>query len=286
MKSTSGWAACWSTAFPPTGCPGSGSSRTLTVFSPPASQVKLNTKVGEGEYTMERLREEYDAVYIAIGAHTDKKVGIDGEDAKDVLSAVEFLGNIGDDQIPDFTGKKVCIIGGGNVAMDCTRSAIRCGAERVSIVYRRRKEDMTALAEEVDGAIAEGAVMMDLHAPLRIETDDEGKVAALWVSPKIPGKIRDGRVSPAGSGLEDKRIECDVVIAAVGQGIDFHTLEFLRHPGGPGGSSRRRIGQRWTMRPACSPAATVSPAPRPPSGPLPRAKWRRPISTTIWAITM
>lgn len=67
--------------------------------------------------------------------------------------------------------------------------------------------------------------MMDLHAPLRIETDDEGKVAALWVSPKIPGKIRDGRVSPAGSGLEDKRIECDVVIAAVGQGIDFHTLE-------------------------------------------------------------
>ena len=188
-------------------------------------QVKLNTKVGEGEYTMERLREEYDAVYIAIGAHTDKKVGIDGEDAKNVLSAVEFLGNIGDDQIPDFTGKKVCIIGGGNVAMDCTRSAIRCGAERVSIVYRRRKEDMTALAEEVDGAIAEGAVMMDLHAPLRIETDDEGKVAALWVSPKIPGKIRDGRVSPVGSGLEDKRIECDVVIAAVGQGIDFHTLE-------------------------------------------------------------
>ena len=84
---------------------------------------------------------------------------------------------------------------------------------------------MTALAEEVDGAIAEGAVMMDLHAPLRIETDDEGKVAALWVSPKIPGKIRDGRVSPADSGLEDKRIECDVVIAAVGQGIDFHTLE-------------------------------------------------------------
>ncbi len=188
-------------------------------------QVKLNTKVGEGEYTMERLREEYDAVYIAIGAHTDKKVGIEGEDAKNVLSAVEFLGNIGDDEIPDLTGKKVCIIGGGNVAMDCTRSAIRCGAERVSIVYRRRKEDMTALQEEVDGAIAEGAVMMDLHAPLRIETDDEGKVAALWVSPKMPGKIRDGRVSPAASGKEDVRIECDVVIAAVGQGIDFHTLE-------------------------------------------------------------
>ena len=188
-------------------------------------QVKLNTKVGEGEYTMERLREEYDAVYISIGAHTDKKVGIEGEDAENVLSAVEFLGNIGDDCIPDFTGKKVCIIGGGNVAMDCTRSAIRCGAERVSIVYRRRKEDMTALVEEVDGAIAEGAVMMDLHAPLRIETDEDGKVCALWAAPKMPGKIKGGRMNPTDSGLEEKRIPCDVVIVAVGQALDFHTLE-------------------------------------------------------------
>ena len=188
-------------------------------------EARLNTKVGEGEWTMERLREEYDAVYISIGAHTDKKVGIEGEDAKGVLSAVEFLGSIGDDNIPDFTGKKVCVIGGGNVAMDCTRSAIRCGAESVSIVYRRRKEDMTALVEEVDGAIAEGAIMMDLHAPLRIETDENGNVAALWAAPKMPSRIKDGRVSPAASGKEDKRIPCDIVLVAVGQGIDFHTLE-------------------------------------------------------------
>lgn len=188
-------------------------------------EAKLNVNVGVGEYTMERLREEYDAVYISIGAHTDKKVGIDGEDANGVLSAVEFLGKIGDNEIPDLTGKKVCIIGGGNVAMDCTRSAIRCGAESVSIVYRRRQEDMTALAEEVEGAIAEGAIMMDLHAPLRIEKDDNGNVAALWVTPKMPGRIKSGRMNPSDSGLEDKRIACDVVIVAVGQGIDYHTLE-------------------------------------------------------------
>ena len=188
-------------------------------------EAKLNVNVGVGEYTMECLREEYDAVYISIGAHTDKKVGIDGEDANGVLSAVEFLGKIGDNEIPDLTGKKVCIIGGGNVAMDCTRSAIRCGAESVSIVYRRRQEDMTALAEEVEGAIAEGAIMMDLHAPLRIETDDNGNVAALWATPKMPGRIKSGRMNPSDSGLEDKRIACDVVIVAVGQGIDYHTLE-------------------------------------------------------------
>ncbi len=188
-------------------------------------EVKLNTKVGVGEYTMDRLREEYDAVYISIGAHTDNKIGIEGEDAEGVLSAVEFLGRIGDDETPDLSGKKVCVIGGGNVAMDCTRSAIRCGAESVAIVYRRRKEDMTALVEEVDGAIAEGAVMMDLYAPLSIETDESGKVAALWVAPKMPGKIRDGRMNPADSGLTEKRIPCDVVIAAVGQGIDFRHME-------------------------------------------------------------
>lgn len=188
-------------------------------------EAKLNVNVGVGEYTMERLREEYDAVYISIGAHTDKKVGIEGEDANGVLSAVEFLGKIGDNEIPDLHGKKVCIIGGGNVAMDCTRSAIRCGADSVSIVYRRRQEDMTALAEEVEGAIAEGAIMMDLHAPLRIETDDAGNVAALWATPKMPGQIKGGRMSPADSGLEDKRIPCDMVIVAVGQGIDYHTLE-------------------------------------------------------------
>lgn len=188
-------------------------------------EAKMNVNVGVGEYTMERLRKEYDAVYISIGAHTDKKVGIEGEDANGVLSAVEFLGKIGDNEIPDLTGKKVCIIGGGNVAMDCTRSAIRCGAESVSIVYRRRQEDMTALAEEVEGAIAEGAIMMDLHAPLRIETDENGNVAALWAAPKMPGNIKSGRMNPSASGLEDKRIACDVVIVAVGQGIDYHTLE-------------------------------------------------------------
>lgn len=188
-------------------------------------EVKLNTKVGEGEYTMEALREQFDAVYISIGAHTDNKVGIEGEDAIGVLSAVEFLGNIGDGEIPDFSGKKVCVIGGGNVAMDCTRSAIRCGAESVAIVYRRRKEDMTALVEEVDGAIAEGAIMMDLCAPLKIETDADGKVAALWAAPKMPGKIKSGRMNPTDSGLADKRIECDIIIVAVGQGIDYTALE-------------------------------------------------------------
>ena len=188
-------------------------------------EVKCEVEVGLGDYTMEKIREQYDAVYISIGAHQDKKVGIEGEEAEGVLSAVKYLGDIGDGIIPDFTGKKVCVIGGGNVAMDCTRSAIRCGADEVRIVYRRRSVDMTALQEEVEGAVAEGAIMMDLYSPVKIETDENNHVTALWAAPQMPSLVKRGRVSPAPSGGEDVRIPCDIVLVAVGQGIQIQRLE-------------------------------------------------------------
>lgn len=98
--------------------------------------VKTGVTVGESPNILE-LRSQYDAVYIAIGAHTDRKIGIEGEDAEGVVSAVEMLRGIGDDQLPDFTGKDIIVIGGGNVAMDVARSAIRLGAKRLRIAYRR-----------------------------------------------------------------------------------------------------------------------------------------------------
>lgn len=191
-------------------------------------EVKLHTAVGENEdqVSMDALRKEYDAVYISIGAHSDKKVGIEHEDAEGVISAVEMLRDVGCGKMPDFTGKRVCVIGGGNVAMDVTRSAIRLGAEKTTIVYRRRKADMTALFDEIEGAIAEGAEILELHAPESIEVDDKNRVTALWASPKMVGLIgRDGRPSPASSGNENVRIPCDVVIVAIGQGIETRYFE-------------------------------------------------------------
>ena len=91
--------------------------------------VHTETHIGT-DISFEQLHKQYDSVYIAIGAHTDKKTGIPGEDSRGVMSAVEMLRAIGDDDIADFTGKKVVVIGGGNVAMDVTRSAVRMGAER------------------------------------------------------------------------------------------------------------------------------------------------------------
>ncbi len=191
-------------------------------------EVHLNSRVGngEGEIPFDKLRQEFDAVYIAIGAHTDKKIGIEGEDSHGVISAVEMLRSIGEDKMPDFKDKNVVIIGGGNVAMDCTRSAIRLGAKKVCIAYRRRQDDMTALPEEIEGAIAEGAELYGLKAPHSIEADENGNVAALWVEPQIIGPIDAwGRARPIRADLELQRIPCDIIVVAIGQGIELRPFE-------------------------------------------------------------
>ena len=191
-------------------------------------EVHLNTKIGsgEGEVPFNKLREEYDAVYIAIGAHEDKKVGIEGEDSKGVISAVEMLGSIGEEVMPDFKDKTVVVIGGGNVAMDCTRSSIRLGAKKVTIAYRRRKSDMTALPEEIEGAVAEGAELYELKAPHKIEADENGNVVALWAEPQIIGPIDAwGRARPIRAELPLDRIPCDIIVVAIGQGVELRPFE-------------------------------------------------------------
>jgi NADPH-dependent glutamate synthase beta subunit-like oxidoreductase len=174
---------------------------------------------------LKKIKEEYDAVYISIGAHLANKLRIEGEDAEGVLSAVELLRAMGDDNKPDFSGRRVVIVGGGNVAMDCTRTAVRLGAESVTCVYRRRQEDMTAQVEEVEGAIAETCELMTMMAPVRVETDSEGKVAALIVQPQIPGAYDRGRPKPVNADKDEVRIECDYIIAAIGQSIDAGLFE-------------------------------------------------------------
>lgn len=183
--------------------------------------VEVHTQVDIGkDITLLELDNTYDALYLAIGAQTDKKVGIPGEEGINVISAVTMLREIGDDMIPDFSGQRVIVIGGGNVAMDVARSAKRAHADMVGIAYRRRKEDMTALPDEVEGAIAEGCELLQLQAPVRIELDDEQKVTALWVQPQIIGMHRGDRPAPMKANVEERRIPCDVVVVAIGQGIE------------------------------------------------------------------
>ena len=187
-------------------------------------KAQTNVSIGK-DITLAELKDQYDAIYMAIGAHTDKKVGIEGEDAIGVTSAVDMLRAIGDDEMPDFSGDDVVVIGGGNVAMDVARSAVRLGAKSVRVAYRRRKQDMTALEEEIEGAIADGVEIMGLNAPLRIEKDAEGKVAALWVQPQIVGEIKGGRPAPVNANKPEERWACDRVLVAIGQGIDSSAFQ-------------------------------------------------------------
>ena len=175
---------------------------------------------------LEKLQHEYDCVYIAIGAHQDKKVGIPGEDSRNVMSAVVMLRAIGDNNMPNFHGKQVVVIGGGNVAMDVVRSSIRLGADKVTCVYRRRTEDMTALPDEIEGALAEGAELMTLAAPVRIEADENHVARALWVQPQIIGEVgKDGRPRPNKADLPEQRIPADVIVVAIGQGIEMQGFQ-------------------------------------------------------------
>ena len=190
--------------------------------------IEVHTGISVGQdVSFEELKREYDSLYLSIGAQTDKKTGIPGEDSAGVISAVELLRRIGDEELPDFTGQEVAVIGGGNVAMDVTRSAIRLGAKKVSCVYRRRLEDMTAQMEEVEGAVAEGAEILALHAPTRIEAGENGKVRALWVQPQVIGEVdrASGRPKPYAADTEERRIPADIIIVAVGQGIESAGLE-------------------------------------------------------------
>ena len=186
-------------------------------------EVKMNQNIGTEE--MKEIHKFYDATYVAIGAHTDKKLGLEGEDSKNVISAVDMLREIGDGKYPDYTGKRVVVVGGGNVAMDCARTAIRANAETVSIVYRRRQEDMTALPAEIEGAVAEGIEVQTLMAPSRIETDENGHVKGIYVTPQMISKIKDGRASVRPTGAPDVFIPCQTLIVAIGQDIEYQHFE-------------------------------------------------------------
>ncbi len=181
-------------------------------------EVRCGVRVPD-DVALDKLRASHDAVYLAIGAHTEKALGLEGEGAEGVLSAVQMLRAIGDGRLHDFSGERIVVVGGGNVAMDVARTALRLGAEEVTVAYRRRIADMTAQAEEIEGAIAEGCVIRELAAPARIVTEG-GHVAGLEVQPQVIGAFDRGRPKPCRADALAETIPCDRVLMAVGQGID------------------------------------------------------------------
>lgn len=185
--------------------------------------VRLGITV-PNDITLQEMRRDFDAVYIAIGAHDEKTLGLEGENAEGVLSAVEMLRAIGDGFLHHFEGQRIVVVGGGNVAMDVARTSMRLGAESVQVVYRRRVEDMTAQAEEIEGAIAEGCEICELMAPVRIVTEDE-RVVGLEVQPQVIGAVDHGRPKPVKAARPTEVIPCDRVLMAVGQAVGAAALD-------------------------------------------------------------
>ena len=185
-----------------------------------AGDIQVEYECSVDAAKMAQIAADFDAVYVAIGAQGGKSLGLPGIDAEGVSSAVDMLGKIGDGEwLPDFTGQKVVIIGGGNVAMDCCRTAVRAGAESVTCVYRRRVEDMTALRVEIEGAMQEGVEMMTLQSPVEIEVNEEGHCTALVTQPQYISAVKRGRPAPADAAKPRQRVEADVILLAVGQAI-------------------------------------------------------------------
>jgi glutamate synthase (NADPH/NADH) small chain len=189
--------------------------------------VKIETNVVVGRtWTIDELREKFDAIFIANGAGLPVFMNVPGENLKGVYSANEYLTRVnlmkayqfpmGSDT-PVIKGKRVCVVGGGNVAMDAVRTAKRLGAEEAIIVYRRSKVEMPARVEEVHHAEAEGIRFEMLTAPLEVVGDENHWVTGLKCQRMELGEPdASGRRRPVPVAGSEFVLNCDVVVVAIG----------------------------------------------------------------------
>lgn len=192
----------------------------ITALTTMGVKIVVDTKLGE-DITLEDLKKQgYKAVYLAVGAHKDRQLGIPGEDLDGVYSGIELLRNINLGNEVDMTGKKVAIVGGGNAAIDVARNVVRLGAEEVNIVYRRTRDDMPAHREEIKEAEYEQVKMNCLVNPVRV-IGQANKVIGLECSRIEGGKFdKSGRRKPLEIADSNFTIDADIVVAAVGQSVE------------------------------------------------------------------
>ena len=186
--------------------------------------VRYNCKVGI-DIGFDEIKDSHDAVYLGLGAQLGNRMPMDGADGKNVIPAADFLQLVANGNAPDLTGKKVVLIGGGNVAMDAARTAVRLNARTIH-VFTRKRDDYTALASEIEGAMQEGVRFRTLLSFLNIELDDDGAVSAVWLQPEIVGEYDNfGFVTTEHSSNYPYRFLCDYLILGVGQRSDVAAFE-------------------------------------------------------------
>ena len=193
-------------------------------------EIKTNMVIGRTFTIDELMKEEgYDAVYIGTGAGLPHFMHIDGEDLNGVYAANEFLTRVNlmkaytfpKAATPVYAGKKVAVVGGGNVAMDAARTALRLGSETVYIVYRRGEDELPARKEEVAHAKAEGVQFYLLNNPVRVLGSEDGWVTGLeCVKMELGEPDASGRRSPKPVEGSNHVLPVDEVVMAIGQGAN------------------------------------------------------------------
>ncbi len=198
--------------------------REIEIITNLGVEIKTNTPIGSDLTVDDLLNDGFKAVYLALGAHRGIELGIPGEKAKGVRQGVDFLREANLTGKTD-VGQKVAIIGGGNVAIDVSRSAVRLGATEVNIIYRRTRAEMPAWEEEIEAAEAEGVKITYLSAPQEVLTRDGSVVGLRCIRMELGEPDSSGRRRPVPVPGSEYDIEIDQLVPAIGQQPDLSALE-------------------------------------------------------------
>ncbi len=186
-------------------------------------KINYNKRLGR-DFTIESLKASYDAVFVAIGAWTASGMRCEGEEARGVEGGIDVLYRVAKGEKVDL-GDKVCVVGGGNTAIDAVRTAVRLGAKNVTLVYRRTENEMPAEPDEIFDAKEEGVNFRFLAAPVRV-LNENGKVTGLEIQNMELGEPDEsGRRQPVAIKGSTDVIECDTVISAIGQRVSSGCID-------------------------------------------------------------
>ena len=186
-------------------------------------EIKTNTRIGRDLKIDDLFRQGYKALFIAVGAHRSRRLNIEGEDAEGVIHGVDFLRKVNLGEKVEI-GKKVAVVGGGDVAIDAARVAVRMGAE-VTILYRRSRLEMPAREEEVEAAESEGVKIEFLVAPVEVLTQDGRVRGVKCIRMKLGAPDASGRRRPIPIEGSEFELDIDTLIPAIGQSPDTSFLE-------------------------------------------------------------
>ena len=186
-------------------------------------EIRLGTPVGrDGGPSLDDLRRENDAVFLAVGAHQSRRLDIPGEDLEGVIHSTDFLRRLGlGEEVA--LGRRVAVIGGGNAAVDAARSALRLGSE-VTVVYRRSRAEMPAIPAEVEAAMEEGVQFHFLATPTRVLEQDGRVVGMECIRMALGEPDESGRRRPVPVPGSEFTLELDTVIVSIGQQPDLTPL--------------------------------------------------------------